>query len=125
MPLVAQVRDQVRTLFKIRRDRHIPTPGSRPAIGARIVCGDLRMSVQAGMSESRWRWLVSQGWREVYYRPDRRRYREVPHAYVTRLIDASPDERERILAIATANAAYRPLPMRPSRLSQPDSSDSE
>ncbi len=124
MPLVAQVRDQVRTLLKIRRERHLPEPGSRPPIGARIVCGDLRMSVQAGMSESLWRWLAKQGWREVLVRPDRRRYREVPHAFVTRLIDAAAEERERILTVATANAAYRPLPMRPSRFSVPENGDS-
>lgn len=65
------------------------------------------MSVQAGMSETLWRWLAKQGWREVLFRPDRRRYRDIPHGYVTRLIDASPEEHERLLAAAIANAAYR------------------
>lgn len=118
MPLVAQVRDQVRTLLRIRRERHAPPAGGKPPIGARIVCGDLRMTVQAGMSETLWRWLLKQGWREVMFRPDRRRYREIPGAFVTRLIDATSDERDRILAAATANAAYRPLPQRPSRVAR-------
>jgi hypothetical protein len=121
LQFVHQVRDQVRTLLRIRRERHIAPPGGRPTIGARIVCGDLRMIVQAGMSDTLWRWLAKQGWREVLFRPDRRRYREIPHAFVTRLIDATADERERVLAAATANAAYRPAPMRPARLRAEDS----
>lgn len=124
MPLVAQVRDQVRTLLKIRRERHIPPAGAKPPIGARIVCGDLRIIVQAGMSDALWRWLLQRGWREVMFRPDRRRYREIPHAFVTRLIDATSDERDRILAAATANAAYRPRPLRPSRLTRSEDGES-
>jgi hypothetical protein len=124
LPLVAQVRDQVRTLLRIRRERHALPPGGKPPIGARIVCGDLRMTVQAGMTDALWRWLLSQGWREVMYRPDRRRYREIPGAFVTRLIDATADERDRILAAATANAAYRPLPLRPRRLTRSEDSES-
>lgn len=116
MNLVTQVRDQVRTFLKIRRERDTPPVGQRPSLGAKIVCGDLRMSVQSGMSDSLWRWLVQQGWREVMFRPDRRRYREVPHAYVTRLIDVAPEERGRVLAAAEANAAYRPVAQRVRRL---------
>jgi hypothetical protein len=66
------------------------------------------MSVQAGMSESLWRWLTQQGWREVLYRPDRRRCRDVPHTLVTQLIDAAPEDRARVLAVATSHASIRP-----------------
>lgn len=86
--------------------------GSRPTLGARICRDDLRMTVQAGMSDGLWRWLLAQGWREITFRPDRRRYREIPAAYVTRLIDATADERERILKAAVANASQRPMPAR-------------
>jgi hypothetical protein len=108
LAFVHQVRDQVRHLLRIRRERVPPPAGNRPGVGARIACGDLRMSVQAGMSETLWRWLVKQGWREVLYRPDRRRYRDVPHTYVTQLIDAAPEDRDRVLAAATAHASIRP-----------------
>lgn len=120
MDLVSNVRDQVRNLLKIRRDRELPPPGMRPALGARVVCGDLRMRVQAGMSENLWRWLVALGWREVTFRPDRRRYRDIPHAYVTRLIDVSTTpERERVLAAGIANASYRPVFGRDGRVAEP------
>ena len=121
MVLVTQVRDQVRTLFRIRRERTTSRAGQKPGVGARIACGDLRMTVQAGMSDTLWRWLTNQGWREVLYRPDRRRYRDIPHGYVTQLIDAHPDPRERILSNATAHAAFRP--QRPRTLGLPGRSD--
>jgi hypothetical protein len=111
--LVRPVRDRVRTLLKIRVERGLRSAGLKPGIGARICCEDLRMTVQAGMSDALWNWLAKQGWREITFRPDRRRYRDVPTAYVTRLIDSYSEERERVLAAAVANAAYRGRAMRP------------
>jgi hypothetical protein len=111
--LVRPVRDRVRTLLKIRVERGLRSAGLKPGIGARICCEDLRMTVQAGMSDALWNWLAKQGWREITFRPDRRRYRDVPTAYVTRLIDSYTEERERVLAAAIANAAYRGRAMRP------------
>lgn len=108
MALVTQVRDQVRTLLRIRRERSMPRPGLKPAVGARISCGDLRISVQAGLSDALWRWLTKQGWREIVHRPDRRRYRDVQHAFVTLLFDAHPDDWPRILKSAAEHASFRP-----------------
>jgi hypothetical protein len=116
LDLIVQVRDQVRTLFRVRRERVLPRAGQKPAVGARIASGELRMSVQAGMSDELWRWLAKRGWREVMYRPDRRRYRDIPCGYATLLIDASPDERENVLEAGIANAAVRTLPQRGIRL---------
>jgi len=111
--IVDPLRDRFRTLLRIRVPRDLPPVGVRPTLGARLVCDDVRMSVQAGMSEGLWRWLANNGWREVMIRPDRRRYREVPAALVTQLIDASADERPRVLHAAIANASFRPRPARP------------
>jgi hypothetical protein len=111
--LVGPVRDRVRTLLNIRVERGLRSAGVKPGIGARICCEDLRMTVQAGMSDALWYWLAKQGWREITFRPDRRRYRDIPTAYVTRLIDSHSEERERVLAAAVANAAYRGRAMRP------------
>jgi hypothetical protein len=116
LDLILQVRDQVRTLFRVRRERVLPRAGHRPAVGARIAAGELRMSVQAGMSEDLWRWLAKRGWREVVYRPDRRRYRDIPCGFATMLIDASPDERESILEAGIANSAVRTMQPRGIRL---------
>lgn len=69
------------------------------------------------MTDALWHWLVRQGWREVMARPDRRHYKDIPTAYVTRLIDSESDgERERVLAAAIANAQYRPRMTRDGRI---------
>ena len=96
----------------------MPRAGVKPTVGGRIACGDLRMSVQAGMSDGLWNWLTKQGWREIAFRPDRRRYRDIQHAFVTQLFDAHPDDWSRILKIAAEHASFRPhtLPGRRARL---------
>lgn len=102
--------------------RGLPSIGAKPALGARLFRDDVRMTVQAGMTDALWRWLVREGWREITFRPDRRRYRDVPAAYVTRLIDSSSnEERERVLAAAVASATLRPLPARRGALTNPRS----
>lgn len=81
---------------------------AKPAIGATLCCGGLRMSVQAGLSDDLWQWLVKLGWRELGPRENRLQLKPLPTALVTRLFDCSPEERERILLAAirqTASAA--------------------
>ncbi|MGH6610903.1 MAG: hypothetical protein ACRECQ_11685 [Burkholderiaceae bacterium] len=117
LDFVSHVRDQVRTLLKIRREREIPPPGGKPPFGAKLCCGDIRMTVRAGMSDALWQWLVRHGWREVAVQPDRRHYKDIPTAYVTRLIDSEEnDERARVMAGAIANAHYRPHMTRDGRI---------
>jgi hypothetical protein len=38
---------------------------NKPPIGSTICCAGLRITVQAGLSDELWRWLVSLGWREL------------------------------------------------------------
>jgi hypothetical protein len=117
LDFVAHFRDQVRTLLKIRCEREIPAEGGKPPFGAKLFCGDIRMTVRSGMSDQLWRWLLNQGWREVAVRPDRRRYKDIPTAYVTRLIDAvANEERARVMEFAIANAQYRPSMTRDGRI---------
>ena len=85
--------DRIRTLLRIRVSRATPPLGSRPHAGARIFCGDLRMTVQAGMSHDLWVWLQRTGWREVRHRPDRRRYFDIPSESVAELIACAPEHR--------------------------------
>lgn len=109
MQLGQQVRDQVRNLLKIRTARELsPLRGSRPRIGAVIFRGEVRMTVQAGLNSELWQWLALQGWREPIVWPDRRRYRDIPPSMVTRLFDAPPEERMKILTIAVSRATAKP-----------------
>jgi len=66
------------------------------------------MVVQAGMDRELWGWLQDQGWREVAAHPDRRTYRDVPASWVTRLIDAPPEDRDAVLKSAIAEARRMP-----------------
>jgi len=117
LDFVAHVRDQVRTLLRIRCERDIPSESSKPPFGSKLFCGDIRMTVRSGMSDQLWRWLLDQGWREVPVRIDRRRYRDIPSAYVTRLIDSvANEERARVMEVAIANAQYRPRMTRDGRI---------
>jgi len=117
LDFVTHVRDQVRTLLKIRCDREVPSEGAKPPFGAQLCCNDIRMTVRAGMTDVLWRWLLDQGWREVAVRPDRRRYKDIPTTYMTLLVDAVADqERARIMEVAIANAQFRPTMMADGRI---------
>ena len=103
-----ELRNWLRGLLRLRRERVLPRRSAKPAIGATVVAGDLRMTVQAGLSNELWTWLLEAGWRELTYRPDRRHYREIPSSWVTRLIDALPETRPLVLEAAIARASMRP-----------------
>jgi len=106
----AAVRDRLRTLMNIRKPRKDQRRGPRPSVGSRIYWDDVRMTVQAGMSVELWGWLQTQGWREVMFKGDRRRYRDVSTDMAMQLIDSPPERREEILAQAIENAVARTRP---------------
>ena len=101
--------DSVRTMLGVRRQRATPLPGPKPRLGAKIVKDDVRITVQAGLTDATWHWLVLHGWREDTFHNDRRRYRDVPPSLVAQLFDAAdPDERAQLVALAVAEARFRP-----------------
>jgi len=101
------IRNKLRSWLKIRQPRGLPARGRKPRIGASVVRDDVRMTVQAGLGDDLWEWLLDNDWRELRFRPDRRKYREVPPSLVTRFIDAAPENRQRILAHGVARAKVR------------------
>ncbi len=106
--VIRSFRNWWRGVLRLRKDRALPRRTGKPGIGATIICGDLRITIQAGLSDELWTWLLDEGWRELTYRPDRRHYREVPSSWVTRLIDALPETRPLIMDAAIAKASIRP-----------------
>ena len=98
-----------RRLLQMRKERALPRRGSKPAIGSYIAREDLRITIQAGMSDQLWRWLLEQGWRELRYRPEHRRYRDVPAICVRQLIDAPAAVRQQALNAAAGRASHRPI----------------
>ena len=81
---------------------------NKPAIGATICCSGMRMSVQAGLSDDLWHWLVSFGWRELAPGENRLQLKPLPTTLVTRLFDAQPAEWERVLMNAIRQITRRP-----------------
>lgn len=116
MAATVRLFNSVRRMLGVRRKRAIPSPGPRPRLGAKIVRDDLRITVQAGLTDSTWRWLIECGWREETYRGDRRAYREIPPSLVASLFDASePTELAELLEHAIGDAEFRPVVMLPLR----------
>ena len=105
------LRIRIRSLLHVRQmlQRQLPRRSSKPRIGAQVVQAQqgLRFVVQAGMSDDLWKWLMDQGWRVESYRPDRRRYLDIPASWVIALIDAEPAFRDQVLGQATQSAQPR------------------
>ncbi len=100
------LRNRLRLMMDEPVERELPRRTRKPAIGAHVVHmrEALSLTVQAGMSDELWRWLMDQGWRVETYRPDRRAYRDIPASYVTRLIDADRAQRHSLMVTAMLNA---------------------
>ena len=94
-------------LWKKKQDLHRGR-ASKPAIGATICCSGMRMSVQAGLSDDLWHWLVSLGWRELAPGENRLQLKPLSTTLVTRLFDAQPTEWERVLMNAIRQVTRRP-----------------
>jgi hypothetical protein len=91
-----------------RKREELRRVSMKPRMGATIFCADLRMSVQAGMSDDLWRWLASRGWRELDDLAQRQRLRALPSAAVMQLFDAVPERWEDLLAKAIKLAIRKP-----------------
>jgi hypothetical protein len=81
----------------------------KPRMGATLCCAGLRMTVQAGLTDEMWHWLVSLGWRELRSGEHRLHYRALSSSLVNRLYDVAPDDRQKVLLLAIREAT------RPSR----------
>jgi hypothetical protein len=106
MGLLDTLRARLRRLKGERLPRRLPRRGPKPRIGAHVIHVEkgLRFVAQAGMSDELWFWLMKQGWRVESHRPERREYCDLPASYVTRLVDADPAERKKLLAEAIQGA---------------------
>ena len=63
--------DSMRSILGVRKRRAVPAAGPKPRLGARIVKDDVRITVQAGLTDATWRWLVLHGWRSPRRSPGR------------------------------------------------------
>jgi len=111
MTPIGLLRTRLRSFLNVREylQRRLPRRSAKPRIGSYVVNAqeNLRIIVQAGMSDELWKWLMDHGWRVESYRPDRRQYRDIPASWVTALIDAEPVFREKVMANAVQSAQAR------------------
>jgi len=115
---MVSLRSRLRSLLGKPREqvpRGLARRGRKPRIGAYVVHVQqgLRLTMQAGLSDELWQWLMDQGWRVPPIHPDRRTYRDIPGSFVTRLIDAHPTERRKVMYEAMKSA--KPKPVAPGR----------
>jgi hypothetical protein len=89
------LKNALRNTLQIRKQRKVPPLGDKPFLGAKLVLGEYRMVVLFALSDDLWEWLAAKGWREVRFRNDRRRYREVPREAVTDIFFSHVNDRER------------------------------
>ncbi len=75
-----------------------------PTMGTTLCCNQFRLTVPAGMSRDLWQWLSGQGWYELAAGENRYKFRALPSNVVAALVDASPDDREKLLALAMRRA---------------------
>jgi hypothetical protein len=109
MSALTSLRDRLRALLGDQRPRKMPRRGAKPRIGSYVVHVGMgvRFTVQAGLSDELWVWLMDHGWRVVTHKPDRRTYRDLPSSWVTRLIDSHPTTRNKLIASAIEQAEVR------------------
>ncbi|HKO66442.1 MAG TPA: hypothetical protein VJU53_01445 [Burkholderiaceae bacterium] len=94
-------------LWKKKEDLRL-REANKPPIGATICCSGMRMSVQAGLSDDLWHWLVSLGWRELAPGENRLQLKPLPTTLITKLFDSQPEEYERVLTSAIRHITRRP-----------------
>ena len=88
------IKDRLRTLLNIRVKRESPVIGAKPKMGSKITLGRMRMFVTSTPPDELWYFFSLQGWREVAYPRDRRKYVDLPRASFDLLARGARSERE-------------------------------
>ena len=105
------IKDKFRTILGIRVKRETPAMGAKPRMGGKIALGTMRMYVTANPSDELWYFFSLQGWREINFPRDRRKYVDLPRASFDLLARCSSAEREvryrQLLASANQRAQAR------------------
>jgi hypothetical protein len=93
MRLVSKLKDKLRSIAGIRRERQLPPPGEKPPIGSNIVREKLRIRLKYPITDELWKFLTALGWRAIDMRHNNRRYTIVPDKVLLKLIKADTLER--------------------------------
>ena len=103
------IKDKLRTLLNIRVKREAPGMGAKPRMGGKIALGGMRMYVTSTPPDDLWYFFSLQGWREINFPRDRRKYVDLPRASFDLLAQCTSSEREtRYRQLVTAASRSRP-----------------
>jgi hypothetical protein len=108
------IKDKLRTLLNIRVKRELPPMGPKPRTGCKITMGGMRMAVTSEPPDELWYFFTLQGWREIDFPRDRRKYIDLPRASFDLLARCSSSERElryrQLVAAASRSVAVARKP---------------
>ena len=88
------LKNAIRNVLNIRKERELPPAGPMPTIGSSIVRDRLRIRLKYPINAEQWEFFTKRGWRTADMRKDRRRYMSVPDKILVKLLDRSGVERE-------------------------------
>ncbi len=88
------IKNKIRTVLKIRKERAVPPAGPMPQIGSSIVCNRLRIRLKYPINREIWDWFCKHGWRAVDMRTERREYTLLPDRALEKLINLEGVERD-------------------------------
>ncbi len=88
------LKNTIRNVLKIRKERAIAPPGPMPKIGSSVVRNRLRIRLKYPITDEQWGWFTAQGWRTVDMRSERREYTSVPDKIVVKLLERQGAERD-------------------------------
>jgi hypothetical protein len=91
-----KLKNTLRTLIGIRKQRKIPKPGDMPIVGSNIVLEQLRIRLTHPINHEEWAWFTKKGWRAEDMRTNRRVYSLVADEIVAAMLLAEKVERETI-----------------------------
>jgi hypothetical protein len=98
--------------LNIRVKRESPEVGAKPKMGSRITLAGMRIFVTSTPPDELWYFFSLQGWREIDFARDRRKYVDLPRATFDLLARCASSERElryrQLIAAASRNRAVSP-----------------
>jgi len=120
------LKNTIRNVLNIRKERSIAPAGPMPQIGSSVVRERLRIRLKYPITKEQWEWFTAHGWRTVDMRTERREYTSVPDKILVKLLEKQGAERDALhlrlikktSAAKSADKAVRVAPVERAQASQ-------
>jgi hypothetical protein len=103
--VINNLKNALRRAFHLYVQRRQLPVTPNPGRGVKLINRDYRMVLHIPVKDEMWEWLLEKGWRESSFRPDRRRYRDVPMQATVEFLMAERKHRRKayVRALEAAN----------------------